>query len=128
MYKRKLIMVIDDDTKMLKLLQQMLHGEQYIVITKLNAESVIQVIDSVTVDLFIVDIMMPIVNGIELCKTLREKIPHDTPILMLSARDDKKTKDLANLAGASCFLSKKAMHKNLSSKVSNLIKGQFCYH
>ena len=119
---KKLIMVVDDDPAVVALLKNVLKREGYIVLGKLSADAVLNVIDAITVDLFIIDFMMPDIDGRQLCEKLRAgTVSNDVPIVMFSANDKEGIRQKSLSAGASIFLSKREMTGKLISTVNKLL-------
>ncbi len=79
------ILVVDDDRHTRMLLEAILKAENYTVFTADNGVSTLEVLDREHVDLVVLDIMMPKMDGYEFTKLLRET-NNDLPILMVSAR------------------------------------------
>ncbi|MEL6308612.1 MAG: response regulator [Chloroflexota bacterium] len=118
---RHLIVTVDDDKKMLTLLQRLLVEDKHIVIKKQSAQSTLSVLDAINIDLFVIDVMMPNIDGFALCATLR-KHPRtqDKPIVILTAHDNEKMRQMAETSGATAFVSKKNLLE-LKQKVSSLL-------
>ena len=79
------ILVVDDDKNTRRLLTAVLEAENYSVSTAENGEEALAVLDKTHVDLIVLDIMMPKMDGYELTTLLRET-NNDLPILMLTAK------------------------------------------
>jgi DNA-binding response OmpR family regulator len=66
--------------------------------------------------------MMPEMNGLDLCEQIRARSSTaDTPIIILSARSDPKTKALALQAGANVFMTKSALPNGLLNELQKLL-------
>jgi DNA-binding response OmpR family regulator len=119
----ELIVVVDDDTALLTLIEMMLRRSQFRVMTLDDPRDVLDLINSVTPNLFILDVMMPRINGIELCKQIRSnpRASH-VPIIMLSAMGISDNFNKVLEAGADVFLSKSSLHHDLVSNVQKLIR------
>lgn len=116
------ILVVDDDDTILALVEAFLNRKGYKVTKANNAFMALKMLDTVTPDLFVLDIMMPHLNGIELCRRLRDADKTtDTPILVLSAMSDKETIQKCLDAGASAYLCKSDL-LNLPSVVYQLLQ------
>lgn len=88
MYSYK-ILVVDDDNKLLKMLKDFLELENYLVYTANNGEMAMQKM-CIEPDLILLDINMPKMNGLEVCKRIRNHVT--CPILFLTARIDDHDK------------------------------------
>lgn len=122
MNMRKLIVVVDDDPHTLKLMKKLLGRAGHIVLCKPNAESVLNVVDALNIDLFLLDIMMPNMDGFALYEALRN-IPRfkDTPIIMLSAKTDPCTRRHVNEIGVNAFVPKIEMSLSLLPTVRKIL-------
>ncbi|OGO23568.1 MAG: hypothetical protein A2144_14745 [Chloroflexi bacterium RBG_16_50_9] len=101
---KKRILVVDDDPAILRLLSTNLKARGYETTTANNGEESLEVMQSELVDLIILDIMMPRVDGVEVCRRIREW--SDVPIIILSARGDEKDKVKCLDLGADDYLTK----------------------
>lgn len=116
------IMVVDDEVGALTLIGIMLERGGFEV-TKVNdAYAALSAVKTISPDMFILDVMMPGMDGIELCRQIRA-LPsfQATPILILSARGDSETLELGLGAGANSYLSKPILHHDLITKVKELL-------
>ena len=78
------ILVADDDKNIRKYIKAVLEAENYTVFTCSNGEEALEILDKEYIDLIVLDVMMPKMNGYELTRALRET-RNDIPILMVSA-------------------------------------------
>jgi PleD family two-component response regulator len=79
-------------------------------------------LEDLTPDAFIVDVMMPEINGIELCKRIRDLPQHkETPILILSAYSDSDIVEQAFASGANDYVFKPIDPNDLEMKVRELL-------
>lgn len=100
------ILAVDDCRVTQKLIQKIL-GKEYQVKTASNAQEALNVSYEDQIDLFILDVSMPEIDGLELCRTLRQ-LPQfqDSPIVMLTSRDGTFDKVKGKIAGATEYLTK----------------------
>ncbi len=118
----KCILVVDDEIGALTLIGIMLERGGYSVLKARDATSALAVLDQNTPDLIILDVMMPGMNGIELCRVIRQR--EDTsavPVLILSARGDAESIMLGMEAGANDYLPKPILHHDLVAKVHDIL-------
>ena len=101
---KKRIMVVDDDPAILRLLSMNLKARGYEVTTATNGEESLGAVQKDFIDLIILDLMMPKVDGVEVCRRIREW--SDIPIIILSARGDEKDKVKCLELGADDYLTK----------------------
>ncbi len=82
---KKKILVVDDNPLNLKLIKTILEVNGFDVIAKNDPEEVIEEVDNLEVDLILLDIQMPKIDGITLFNILREKLKKKIPIIALTA-------------------------------------------
>ena len=99
------ILVVDDDKNTRRLLQAVLEVENYVVSTASNGEEALKVLDSQHIDLVVLDIMMPKMDGYEFTQTLRE-CNNNLPILMISAKHLPEDKRRGFLVGTDDYITK----------------------
>lgn len=116
------ILYVEDDPDSRELIRLLLNGEGYEVISTEDAVQALKVIRHIPFDLYIVDVLLPGMSGLELCKKLCES---DTkkPVLVLSAAayngDEKRAFD----CGASAYMVKPLDTEDLVREVNRLISG-----
>jgi two-component system alkaline phosphatase synthesis response regulator PhoP len=116
------ILVVDDSIDVVDLLLYSLKNEGYEVEFALNGIEALRVAESFLPDLIILDIMMPEMNGIDVCKKLRENFElREIQILFLTAKDDESTEIDAFKAGANGFISKPIRPRALISRITNML-------
>ncbi len=115
------ILVIDDDTRLRKLLNQYLSGNEFEVSEAANAAEALDLIRLFSFDLLVMDVMMPGQDGYELTKQLRAT-NYNTPILMLTAMGeiDHRLTGLEN--GADDYLTKPFEPKELLLRIHNILR------
>src|SRR4030042_6182087 len=101
---KKRILIVDDDPAILRLLSTNLKARGYEVVTATNGEESLEAVQNEFVDLIILDLMMPKVDGVEVCRRIREW--SDVPLIILSARGDEKDKVKCLELGADDYLTK----------------------
>jgi DNA-binding response OmpR family regulator len=101
------ILIVDDDPFLLRLVGHLLGKEGYEIVTALNGEEALEKINTEKPDLVILDVMMPGINGLEVCRQLRGQ-PETAalPIIMLSARSKVSDRIAGLQAGANEYLGK----------------------
>lgn len=116
------ILVVDDEIGALTLIGIMLERGGFSVLKARDATSALAVLDQNTPDMIILDVMMPGMDGIELCRVIRQR--DDTlsiPVLILSARGDAESIMRGMEAGANDYLPKPILHHDLVAKVRTII-------
>jgi DNA-binding response OmpR family regulator len=100
------ILAVDDCDITLKLVKKVL-GDDYRVLTANKAENALKIIYREPVKLLLLDVEMPGIDGLELCRTVRNLSQFkDIPIIMLTAKDGAFDKVQGKIAGASEYLTK----------------------
>lgn len=119
---KKHILVVDDEIGALTLIGIMLERGGFNVLKAKDATSALAVLDQNTPDMIILDVMMPGMNGIELCQVIRERPDTNmTPVLILSARGDAESVMQGMEAGANDYLPKPILHHDLVAKVRHML-------
>jgi len=102
--KKTQILVVDDDPAMSRLVRTNLKARGYGVAAAMNGEEALETIEREFFNLIILDIMMPKLDGLEVCRRVREW--SEVPIIILSARGDEKDKVTCLDLGANDYLTK----------------------
>ncbi len=98
------ILVIDDEHEIADLIELYLKNENYTVFKFYSPKEALSLIEETEVDLAILDIMMPEINGFDLCKRIREK--YNYPVIMLTAKDEETDKITGLTLGADDYITK----------------------
>lgn len=98
------VLVVDDEHDIADLLEVYLQNENYIVYKFYSAREALDCIEKQEVDLAILDIMLPDVNGFSICQKIREKYTY--PIIMLTAKDEETDKITGLTLGADDYVTK----------------------
>ena len=117
---KKKILVVDDDPAILRLLSTNLKARGYEVITATDGEEALETVQKDFIDLIILDIMMPKVDGVQVCRRIREW--SDIPIIILSARGDEKDKVKCLELGADDYLTKPLGIAELMARVKTAFR------
>lgn len=104
MSEAKKILVVDDESQILRVLRMSLKAHRFDVRTASDGEAAIDLFNDWSPDLVITDLSMPLMNGLELCREIR-KISQ-TPIIVLSVKGEERTKVEALDAGADDYITK----------------------
>lgn len=114
------ILAVDDDLHMLNFVSAELRQIGYEVIEAGSGEEALACLNSKTVDLAIVDVMMPGIDGFELTKILRKD--YDLPVILLTARHHIEDKERGFLAGSDDYLVKPFESKELLYRVKAILR------
>ena len=115
------ILVADDDKNTRLLYKAVLQSENYEVITAENGEEALAVLDREHIDLVVLDIMMPKMDGYAFTRTLRE-VQNDLPILMVSARQLPADKQKGFLAGTDDYMTKPVDETEMLLRIRALLR------
>lgn len=122
----KRILVVDDELGARTLIGIMLDRGGFEVWKAPDATEALKIIDQGIPDLIIMDIMMPGMDGFDLCKRIRQSPQNSTlPILMLSTRNDFDSVMRGMEAGATDYLPKPILHHDLVAKIKQMLKLDF---
>ena len=113
-------LLIDDDQKLGDLLKNYLKSYDIDLSAINDPRKAIDTIKHLGPDLLILDVMMPHINGFELCKMIREE--SDTPIIILSARGESDDKVKGIDLGADDYLSKPFEARELVARIHSLLR------
>lgn len=114
------ILVADDDLRILRLINDFLKLEEFNVYKAENGKEAIELFEKENISLAILDIMMPIVDGWDVCKHIKSK--SDIPVLILTAKDSDIDELFGFDIGADEYMSKPFNPKLLNARVKNLLK------
>jgi DNA-binding response OmpR family regulator len=118
----KKIMVIDDDEDFTNLYKMSLRAAGYDPTTVNQSTAAIEMAYLVQPDIFVIDLMMPELNGFQLCRLLRkEPIFTRTPIIIVTALTDEDSKMVAIGAGANNYLTKPFHIDELKLRINTLL-------
>ena len=114
------ILLVDDDVELTELLAELLSLEGFNVKVVHNGQEALNELDLQSYDLILLDVMMPVLNGIETLKQLRQRLT--TPVLMLSARDDDIDRVLGLELGADDYLPKPFNDRELIARIKAILR------
>src|SRR5213083_1204853 len=114
------ILLVDDEESIQKLLAYPLEREGYRVLQARDGEEALRCFGSEQIDLVVLDIMLPKLDGLEVCKRLRAE--SEVPIIMLTARDDELDKVLGLELGADDYITKPFSLREFRSRVRALLR------
>lgn len=115
------ILVVDDDKNTRKLLKAVIENDGYKVSTAENGEEALNIMDKEVVELVVLDIMMPKMDGYEFTKTLRS-VNNNLPILMLSAKQMPEDKRKGFLVGTDDYMTKPVDETEMLLRIRALLR------
>ncbi len=122
--EQKTILFADDDADIREVMRVLLQGDGYEVIeARDGADAVSKISDKI--DLYILDVMMPRMDGLAVCRRVREK--SNAPVLFLTAKSQEQDKTAGFSAGADDYLPKPFSYAELTSRVKALLRRYYVY-
>ena len=115
------ILVVEDEPKIAQLLRRGLLEERYAVDLALDGEAALTRFEAGSYDLVILDRMLPIVNGIEVCKKIRHQ-DTNVPIIMLTAKGEIEDKIAGLDSGADDYITKPFAFHELTARIRALLR------
>jgi two-component system, OmpR family, alkaline phosphatase synthesis response regulator PhoP len=116
----KKILIVDDEPQIVELLENYLSKEGYAVATAGDGEAALTAAERENPDLILLDLMLPKINGYEVCKELRLKTK--TPIIMLTARDEEPDKIVGLELGADDYITKPFSPREVVARVRAVLR------
>jgi DNA-binding response OmpR family regulator len=114
------ILVVEDDNTLLEMLEYNLSRQGYQVVTAKNGRSALTFARQEKPDLIVLDVMLPGIDGFEVCRILRKEFSF--PILMLTARTEEVDKIVGLEMGADDYLTKPFSMRELMARVKALLR------
>ncbi|MFW3654184.1 response regulator YycF [Vagococcus fluvialis] len=111
----KKILVVDDEKPISDIVKFNLSKEGYEVFTAFDGEEAIEMVSEVEPDLILLDLMLPKMDGLEVCREVRKN--YDTPIIMVTAKDSEIDKVLGLELGADDYVTKPFSNRELVARV-----------
>jgi two-component system OmpR family response regulator len=114
------ILVVEDDKNLLETLKYNLTKEGYNVMTAVDGVNALNIANEKNPDLVILDLMLPGMNGLEVCRILRKKMT--VPILMLTAKSEEIDKVVGLEIGADDFMTKPFSMRELQARIRAMLR------
>lgn len=118
----KTVLIVDDEAPMRELLQLYLNAEGYSTEAAASGKEALSRISAAHYDLVILDLMMPVMDGFDVCKAIRQS--STVPIIMLTARDETVDKVVGLKIGADDYLTKPFEHQELIARMESIFRRQ----
>jgi DNA-binding response OmpR family regulator len=117
----ELLLLVDDEPNIIELAQLYLEREGYRTVSAADGKSALEVVEQHRPDLVVLDVMLPELDGLEVCRRLRKK-EDPVPILMLTARDEDIDKIMGLELGADDYLTKPFNPRELVARVKAVLR------
>jgi DNA-binding response OmpR family regulator len=116
----KRILIIDDEPLIVESVSYSLKQEGYEVIAAADGASGLQLAETEELDLILLDLMLPEMNGLEVCRTIRRS--SDIPIIMLTAKEGEIDRVLGLELGADDYVTKPFSMRELIARIKSVLK------
>ncbi len=114
------ILIVDDEVEIADLIETYLKNEDYAVYKFYSAKDALACIDETELDLAILDIMLPDIDGFTICRKIREK--HTYPVIMLTAKDAETDKITGLTLGADDYITKPFQPLEMVARVKSQLR------
>lgn len=124
---RYTILVVDDELRNIKLITAMLSSEPYEILQADNGEKALEIINTHRIDLVLLDVMMPGINGFEVTRIIKNnQETKNIPIILVTALDGSENKTKALEVGADEFLTKPVNKVEIITRVKSILQLRQC--
>ncbi|WP_066464233.1 response regulator transcription factor [Bacillus bombysepticus] len=120
MMQKEKILIVDGDIEIRKIVSIYLKNEGYEIIDASDAIEALETLRNTTIDLIILDIMLPKMDGIEACLKIREQ--YQMPIIFLSAKDEEIDKIQGLMSGAEDYITKPFNPLELMARIKSQLR------
>lgn len=120
--ERLRVLIVEDHSALAQNLAEYFDEESYQLDFAFDGLTALHLLATNQYDVIVLDIMLPAVSGIELCKRIREDLDSNTPIIMMTAKDQIQDKELAFSMGADDYLVKPFALKELELRIHALAR------
>jgi len=118
---KEIILVVDDEKNIRDLIKFNLKNEGYQVKTASDGEMALKKVDD-TIDLIILDLMLPKVDGLAVCRSIRNDVYKDIPIIMLTAKGEEVDKIIGLEMGADDYVTKPFSPRELIARIKAILR------
>jgi DNA-binding response OmpR family regulator len=114
------VLIVEDEPTLVETLEYNLSHQDYEVLTAMDGQSALNVARKERPDLIVLDLMLPGIDGVEVCRILRQEM--NVPILMLTARDEEVDKVVGLEVGADDYMTKPFSMRELIARIKALLR------
>jgi CheY-like chemotaxis protein len=119
------ILVVDDDPHAVEILTRMLEREGYECVSAASGPAALQRLCERAVDVILLDVMMPEMDGLQVCERLRQDSElRQIPVVLLTAKDDMETRSRGMALGVSEYLTKPVNKRELFSRIAAQLRSR----
>jgi len=122
--KEYAMLIVEDNSELLELMRK-LFSQQYHVYTALNGQQALNVIHRRDLDIVVTDVMMPVMDGIELTRRIKESADFgQLPVIMLTAKTTDEDQNMGYETGADAYITKPFKMTDLQLRIDNIIRNR----
>lgn len=115
------LLIIDDEVEILDFLERML-SSQYAILKAESGKEALQILSTEPVNLIVSDVMMPEIDGFELCKTIKSTVEYShIPVILLTAKNTIQAKVEGLELGADVYIEKPFSQEHLQAQIKSLL-------
>lgn len=114
------VLVIDDEPSMVRLLRMLLEADGFVVFEAMTGPMGLGLIPVASPAAVVLDVMMPGMDGVEVCRRITSEHPH-LPVVILTGRDDRELEKRCMTAGAKRFITKPVLPGELTAVLDELL-------
>jgi CheY-like chemotaxis protein len=119
------ILIVDDDPHAVEILTRMLEREGYECVSAASGPAALQRLCERAVDVILLDVMMPEMDGLQVCERLRQDSElRQIPVVLLTAKDDMETRSRGMALGVSEYLTKPVNKRELFSRIAAQLRSR----
>ncbi|GAJ00138.1 unnamed protein product [marine sediment metagenome] len=116
----KRVLVVDDEKKIVDIVKAYLERDGFSVVTAYDGRSALEAVRRSSPDIIILDLMLPEISGLDVCRSLRKE--SDVPVIMLTARDEITEKIVGLELGADDYITKPFDPKELIARIKAVLR------
>lgn len=116
------ILIIDDDQGVIKLTTSILSSNGYEVLSSSEAPAGLEMAMKEKIDLIVLDVMIPIINGFNICRLLKSQEKYKMiPIVLLTSRSEDEDRKIGKEVGADAYIAKPLNRENFLTTIKDLL-------
>jgi diguanylate cyclase (GGDEF)-like protein len=116
------ILIVDDTESNIDILLELL-GQEYDILVSLDGKNALSIIENESIDLILLDIMMPEIDGYEVCRILKSQAStEDIPVIFITAKTDEDSIEMAYEVGGIDYVTKPFKPRELTARVKTQLK------
>ena len=117
------ILIIDDDQGVIKLTTSILSSNGYEVLSSSEAPAGLEMAMKEKIDLIVLDVMIPIINGFNICRLLKSQEKYKMiPIVLLTSRSEDEDRKIGKEVGAEAYIAKPLNRENFLTAIKDLLR------